>query len=318
MSQKKENKIGHIVLTVLVGAFIGIGAILPGLSGGVMCIVFGIYRPLMETISHPFVGIKKHWRLLLPTCIGIVVGFVGFAGILDWLLSKDAILMQSIFLGLLVGTLPSLWKEAGETKRTGASWGVLAVMFVVMVLLLSFLADDESTQMAQLINGILPEASFAVDANFGGFIIVGVCFALSIVMPGMSFSSPLMCLGLFKPMTENFAALASTVKDTGLKIVKGNLNTLDLSVIPSFVLPVGIGALVTVIIFAKPMNYLFEKKTSIGYHLVMGAVFASTVLLIPIDFSDTSVLWCMLGFVGGAVGGYFLEVVQGKIKAEKA
>ncbi len=303
MNQKKDNKIGHIVLTVLVGAFIGIGAILPGLSGGVMCVIFGIYRPLMETMSHPFVGVKKHWRLLLPTCIGIVIGFVGFAGVLDWLLSKDAILMQSIFLGLLLGTLPSLWKEAGETKRTGASWGVLAVMFVLMVLVLSFLADDESTQMAQKINGILPQANFAVTANFGGFVIVGVCFALSIVMPGMSFSSPLMCLGLFKPMTENFAALAK----------------LDLSVVPSFVIPVGIGALATVIIFAKPMNYLFEKKTSIGYHLVMGAVFASTVLLIPIEFNGTMhALWCMLALAGGAVCGYFLEVVQGKIKAEKA
>ncbi|MBQ3195338.1 MAG: DUF368 domain-containing protein [Clostridia bacterium] len=303
MSQKKENKIGHIVLTILVGAFIGIGAILPGLSGGVMCVIFGIYRPLMETISHPFVGVKKHWRLLLPTCIGIVIGFVGFAGVLDWLLSKDALLMQSIFLGLLLGTLPSLWKEAGETKRTGASWLTLVVMFVVMVLVLSFLADEESTQMAKLINGILPQANFAVSANFGGFVIVGVCFALSIVMPGMSFSSPLMCLGLFKPMTENFSALAK----------------LDLSVIPSFVIPVGLGALATVIIFAKPMNYLFEKKTSIGYHLVMGAVFASTLLLVPIKFDGAMhAVWCLAGLVGGAAAGYVLELVQGKIKAEKA
>ena len=301
---KNEKNIGRIILTVLVGAFIGIGAILPGLSGGVMCVIFGIYQPLMETISHPFVGVKKHWRLLLPTIIGIVIGFVGFAGVLHWLMSKDALLMQSIFLGLLLGTLPSLWKEAGETKRTGASWGVLAAMFAVMVLVLAFLADDEkSTQMAKLINCVLPQISLSVEPNFGGFIIVGVCFALSIVMPGMSFSSPLYCLGLFQPMTENFAALAK----------------LDLSVVPSFVIPVGIGALATVIIFAKPMNYLFEKKPSIGYHLVMGAVFASTLLLIPIKFNSVSHgIWCIVALVGGVIAGYLLEIVQGKIKADKA
>ena len=299
----KKSTLGHILLVILVGAFIGIGAILPGLSGGVMCVIFGIYQPLMETLSHPFRGIKKHWKLLVPTVIGIAIGFVGFAGILDWLLDKDTLLMQSVFLGLLLGTLPSFWKEAGETKRTSASWAVLGIMFAVMVLVLSFLADDESTQMAKLINGILPQINLAVSANFGGFVIVGVCFALSIVMPGMSFSSPLMCLGLFKPMTENFASLAK----------------LDLSVIPTFVLPVGIGALATVIVFAKPMNYLFEEKTSIGYHLVMGAVFASTLLLVPIDFdSVTHGLLCMVGVVGGGALGYLLDKVQSKIKADRA
>lgn len=287
------------LLNVFLGAFVGIGAILPGLSGGVMCVLFGVYQPLMETLSHPFTGIKKHWRLLVPVVIGIAVGFVGFAGILDWLLAKDALLMQSIFLGLLLGTIPSFWKDASETKRTKASWVAFGVMFTVMVLLLSFLADDKSTQMAQLINGILPQAKLSVTANFGGFIIVGVCFALSIVMPGMSFSSPLMCLGLFTPMTNNFSALAK----------------LDLSVIPSFVVPVGIGALATLILFAKPMNALFDKKRSVAYHLVMGAVFASTLLLIPIKFDSVAHgIWCLVGLAGGAVIGYLLDIVQSKVK----
>lgn len=302
---KKGNAVSRIALNVFVGAFIGIGAILPGLSGGVMCVLFGIYQPLMETLSHPFRGIKKHWRLLLPTVIGIAIGFVGFAGILDWFLAKDALLMQCIFLGLVVGTLPSLWKEAGEHKRTGASWGVLAGVFVAMILLLSFLADEESTQMARLIGGILPDASFKVTPNFAGFIVVGVCFALSMVMPGMSFSSPLMCLGLFVPMTENFSKLARAV-----------LNIEFSPLLANFVLPVGIGALATVILFAKPMNYLFEKKPSIGYHLVMGAVFASTLLLVPIDFASSSLVWCVVGIVGGFGAGYALDIVQSKIKKE--
>lgn len=303
MTEEKANngKLVRIILTVFVGAFIGIGAILPGLSGGVMCVLFGIYQPLMETLSHPFTGIKKHWKLLLPTVIGIAIGFVGFAGILDWFLAKDALLMQSIFLGLVLGTLPSLWKEAGEEKRTGASIGVMAGVFVAMVFILSFLADEESTQMAQLIGGFIPTANISVTPNFIGFIIVGFCFALSMVMPGMSFSSPLMCLGLFEPMTNNFAKLAK----------------FDLSVLPSFVLPVGIGALATIILFAKPMNYLFEMKRSIAYHLVMGAVFASTFLLVPIKFDSlTHGIWCIVGVIGGAAAGYALDIVQSKIKGD--
>lgn len=292
-----------IILTVLVGAFIGVGAILPGLSGGVMCVIFGIYQPLMETLAHPFTGVKKHWKLLLPTVIGIAVGFVGFAGILE-ALNMDPLIQQSIFLGLVLGTLPALWKDAGEEKRTSASFTTLAVSFVVMVLILSFFGSvsDESTQMAKLIGSVYPKAEIAVTQNFGWFMVVGVCFALSIVMPGMSFSSPLICLGLFDPLTENLSRLMA----------------LDLSVIPNFVLPVGLGALVTVVLFAKPMNALFEKKRSVAYHLVMGAVFASTLLLIPISFNSLGQgLLCLLAVLGGGVVGYLLDIVQSKIKADK-
>ncbi|MBQ3081679.1 MAG: DUF368 domain-containing protein [Clostridia bacterium] len=301
-----ENKKGTLpvwakwLLSVFIGAFIGVGAILPGLSGGVMCVLFGVYQPLMETLSHPFKGIKKHWRLLLPVIIGIAVGFVGFAGILE-ALNMDGLVQQSIFLGLVLGTLPALWKDAGEEKRTSASFVTLGVSFVLMVLLLAFFGSvsDESTQMAKLIGGIYPETTITVDQNFGWFMVVGVCFALSIVMPGMSFSSPLICLGLFDPLTENLTKLMA----------------LDFSVIPNFVLPVALGGLLTVIVFAKPMNALFEKKCSIAYHLVMGAVFASTLLLIPIKFDGfTHGLWCVIGIVGGAIIGYLLDIIQSKIK----
>jgi len=287
------------LLNVFLGAFVGIGAILPGLSGGVMCVLFGVYQPLMETLSHPFTGIKKHWRLLVPVVIGIAVGFVGFAGVMDWLLAKDALLMQSIFLGLLLSTIPSFWKDASETKRTKASWVAFGVMFAVMVLVLSFLSNEKSTQMAQLINGMLPQADISASANFGGFIIAGVFLALSIVMPGMSFSTPLMCLGLYIPLNNNLAALGK----------------LDFSVVPSCVIPVGIGALATLILFAKPINALFEKKRSVAYHLVMGAVFASTLLLIPIKFDGVAHgIWCLVGLAGGAVIGYLLDIVQSKVK----
>lgn len=293
----------HCAINVFVGAFIGIGAILPGLSGGVMCVLFGIYQPLMETLSHPIRGIKKHWKLLIPTAVGIAIGFVGFSGILDWLIGKDALLMQCVFLGLVLGTLPSLWKEADGHGSGVASWLVFALMFIFMVFVLSFLANDESTQMAKLINKVLPQASFRIEADFVGYIVVGVCFALSMVMPGMSFSSPLMCFGLFTPMTQNFSKL----KDFA---------DFDFSLFPNFILPIGIGALVTIIALAKPMNMLFEKSPSVGYRLVMGAVFASTFLLIPTNFNESSPLWCIVAIVGGFAAGYALDIVQSKVKKE--
>ena len=60
---------GLWILRAIQGALIGVGAILPGVSGGVLCVLFGIYRPMMELFSHPAGAIKKYWRLLLPVGI---------------------------------------------------------------------------------------------------------------------------------------------------------------------------------------------------------------------------------------------------------
>lgn len=288
------------LLSVFIGSVIGVGAILPGLSGGVMCVLFGVYQPLMETLSHPFRGVKKHWKMLLPVVIGIAIGFVGFAAILE-ALNMNPLIEQSIFLGLVLGTLPSLWKDAGEEKRTKGSYITLGISFVLMVLLLGFFGSvsEDGTQMAKLVGNIYPSTTIAVDQNFAWFMVIGVCFALSIVMPGMSFSSPLMCLGLYDILKEKLTALLK----------------LELSVIPNFVLPVGIGAIATVILFAKPMNALFEKKRSIGMHLVTGAVFASTVLLIPYKFDSVAHgILCLVAVLGGAAVGFGLDVIQNKIK----
>ena len=64
---------------LLCGALIGAGAILPGVSGGVLAVVFDVYRPMMETLAHPGRGIRKYWHIFLPLGIGWAVGFLGLA-----------------------------------------------------------------------------------------------------------------------------------------------------------------------------------------------------------------------------------------------
>ena len=64
---------------MLCGALIGAGAILPGVSGGVLAVVFDVYRPMMETLTHPKRGFLKYWQIFLPLVIGWVIGFLGLA-----------------------------------------------------------------------------------------------------------------------------------------------------------------------------------------------------------------------------------------------
>ena len=77
-----------MVYHIIQGAFIGLGAVLPGISGGVLAVVFGVYKPAMEFLSKPFARFKTHVPLLIPYGIGGVVGFLGIANLLAFFLEK--------------------------------------------------------------------------------------------------------------------------------------------------------------------------------------------------------------------------------------
>ena len=89
------NKPGHgnrnrLLLLILQGAIIGVGAILPGISGGVLCVIFGLYKPVIEVMSNPFVNLKYHWKLIIPVALGVGLGFLGSAGAVSTFMEKNA------------------------------------------------------------------------------------------------------------------------------------------------------------------------------------------------------------------------------------
>ena len=67
----KNTQTKNCILRVLQGAIIGAGAILPGISGGVLAVIFGIYRPAMELLTHPKRAFPRYWRMLLAVGIGV-------------------------------------------------------------------------------------------------------------------------------------------------------------------------------------------------------------------------------------------------------
>ena len=102
---------------LLCGALIGAGAILPGVSGGVLAVVFGVYQPFMEALTHPRTAIPKYWRWAIPLGLGWAVGFLGLAkGIAAAMLWSQAATTW-FFIGLILGTLPALFRDAGREGR---------------------------------------------------------------------------------------------------------------------------------------------------------------------------------------------------------
>lgn len=261
--EKKKTGIGGIIMSLIHGAIIGLGAVLPGISGGVLCVVFGVYKPIMELLSHPFKAIKKYAKLLIPVVIGIGIGFLAISRLLGFLLNKYPDPSVCLFVGLIVGMLPSLFREAGEKGRSKGSFISLAVCFVVVLAVLLGLNAVHVT--------IVP--------NFGWYLFCGFCIALSVIAPGMSFSTLLMPLGLYTPLVEGI----------------GNL---DFSVL----IPAGIGALITVILLAKAVDTLMNRHYSIVFHGIIGIVIAATIVIIPFNSFAAGIKEAVINIVCLAVG----------------
>lgn len=253
----------NFVLKILQGTLIGLGAVLPGISGGVLCVVFGVYTILMEFLADPFRKLKSHFPRLLPIIIGVVVGFIGVAKLLGFLLERYENPSVCLFIGLIAGMLPSLYREAGEQGRNKKSYISLVIaMIVVFALLIS-----------------LKVLQVEITPNFVWYIFCGACLALSIIAPGMSFSTTLMPLGLYEPFVAGI----------------GNF---DFGVL----IPGGIGALATVILFAKAVDMLFKKHYSVAFHAIIGVVIAATIMIIPVQSFTVSVGACVTNIICLVVG----------------
>lgn len=97
-----------VLLRLVQGFIIGAGGILPGISGGVLSVIFGIYQPVMEVLAHPLNGLRRHLSLLLPVGAGAILGFLCGGGLILVLFDRSEKLAICLFIGLILGTLPSL------------------------------------------------------------------------------------------------------------------------------------------------------------------------------------------------------------------
>ncbi len=275
---KKKNFLLKAILWIVQGCIVGIGAILPGVSGGTLCYAFGIYDQLIEVLSNPFKGIKKHWKMLIFVGIGGALGFIGFAGVTEWLLSWNEAVVLCVFVGLIAGTLPDLWREAGEKGRN---------KFSIISLIVSFAAISV---VFYVFKNVL---TLTIEPNFVGWLICGLLWGLSFIVPGFSSSTLLLFFGIYEQMSHG-------------------ISHLDFSVL----IPLGCAMLATLLLFSKLMKYVFDKFHSVASHAIMGFVIATTLMILPsfaTSFGNICVYLLCIG--GGAVAAYFFGVFCNKIKA---
>ena len=265
--QKVKNVFKHTsrwILRVIQGAIIGAGAILPGISGGVLCVVFGIYQPMMALLAHPIKTFKIHAKLLFPVLVGWAIGFVGLAGVVTWMFSFSNNMAVWLFIGLIAGMVPSLYKDAGKEGRPKSAWISLIVSTLAILAILILVQSN---------------TKLSIQPNIWWFFVCGILWGISLVVPGMSSSSILIYLGLYDPMAA------------GIK----NLD-------PLVLIPMLVGVFLIIFISARAINYLFKKHYAVAFHMILGFVIASTLVIIPLQFkgildASLNLLCFVVGFI---------------------
>ena len=260
------------------GIFIGSGFILPGVSGGALAAVFGIYEKLITFLAHITKDFVKNVLFFIPVGLGGLTGVFVLAFPIEYCLTHYEAQTLWFFVGCILGTLPLMWKQAGKKGRSGKHYIIMGVTFVIGSLFLFFGEDLFSGGMA---------------LNFFSWILAGALIGLGTVVPGLSPSNFLVYLKMYEPMTAG-------IKDRDLMVI----------------IPIAIGAIACVLLLSKLMDMILNKAYTGVFHFILGIVFASTIIIIPRNYNYLSAgaLVCLALCIAGVALGVLMGKLEEKYK----
>ena len=281
----------NLINQLLRGVVIGVANIIPGVSGGTMMVSMGIYDTLIHCITHLFKEFKKSIKTLLPYAVGMLVGILALASVINWGLENHPLPTNTLFIGLILGGLGPLLKKVDRKKINAAA----VIAFIALFALIIWLGVQrkESIQNAETINMDALQVLIMV--------FIGMIASATMIIPGVSGSLVLMLLGYYKPVVNAL----STLKD-GLF----SLN-FDLMGQPALMLlPFLLGIVLGIFGVAKLIEWLTARFPTPTYCGVLGLVVASPIsLLIQTDLSGVSAVTVIISVVtlaAGFAGAYLL------------
>ena len=227
------------------GILIGAGGILPGISSGVLCVIFGIYEKLIDSILNFFSDIRKNVRFLLPIMLGGFVGIIIFSKILQFLLYKYQLQTKSIFIGLILGGIDLLFKDIRKKEKVK----IRNILYLIISLLIGI-------SMVYLENKIGIQDN--KDVSYIYLILSGILMSVGIVVPGVSSTIILMLLGIYS-------------------LYLNSVSTLYLPVL----IPMIIGIIIGSLFCMKIVKYLLDKFYTQTMYSIIGFTLGSVFVLLP-------------------------------------
>ena len=240
----------------LIGILIGTAMIIPGVSGAVIAVIFGVYDKLIASLTNLFKDFKKNMLFLSVLGSGILVGAVWFSNIMMFLYEKCEVATKLSFIGLILGGVPFLIGEVRKNKEEKIN---IKILFITLLFSLTLWYFSKN-----LINLTINFNNSSKVINFLLLFLSGFIYSVGKVIPGISSSFLLIIIGMYEFV---------------LSVMANPVNAL----ITSFdkILPFILGLVFGVIVLLKLMNFLLDKKFGLTYSIIIGFVIGSIPALIP-------------------------------------
>lgn len=242
----KRDKIRSTLEVALKGFTVGSSMLIPGVSGGTMAIILGIYDRLMDAVSNFYYHKKDSFFLLLKFCIGAFAGIFLLAKPLQFLTQAYPRPLLYFFMGAVVGSVPMLCQKAQVTKL---SWKVfvypllgIGIVFSLALLPANLFAAPDTHSLSMILLLLL----------------AGFVAAIALVLPGISVSYMLLLMGIYEK--------------TMLAISKIDI---------SFLWPLAIGMIVGICATTKLLDICLKRYTKVTYLIILGFVLGSVLQVFP-------------------------------------
>lgn len=239
------------------GIVLGVAFVIPGVSGGTLAVLLGIYEELIEAASNFYknmVNFKKYFMYLLPIGLGIIFSVAVFAKLIKFGLDKAPIITILIFLGMIIGGIPALVRNVKGTKINLKD---MTLMLVGLIIVISMLIFHKSNS-----NVILTNMSIT---GYITLFLVGAIAAVTMVVPGISGSFTLMLIGYYEPIL-NLVNDITSFKNLGPNLI----------LIFTFMLGVFIG----IIFISKIIEWCLKHYKRETYYAIIGFVLSSIISVI--------------------------------------
>lgn len=269
----QRNYGGCIMKSVLkrfvAGLMIGIGGIVPGVSGGILAVSMGLYKPMLDAVSNILKQFKKSVAFLLPVAIGGVIGICGLSFVVEWGLSTYNFITMCLFFGLVAGGIPSFIKEANSHGGFKPRYLIAAFLGALLIGGLAFLEG----MLADKGGSGLPFNAFTA-------MLCGAVLIIGVVIPGVSTSFILMFLGLYEPL---LGTLTTLLTQLAYLVSGGPFSGAELWFAASHLLLAGVGAVIValpLILFVKKM---IEKYHGPSHYAILGFLVVSMLIVFPFE-----------------------------------
>lgn len=267
----------------------GTSDLVPGISGGTIALLLGIYDGFISSISGLFS--KRFWpslKFILPILIGMGLAIGVLSNLINYLLEHHHVVTMFFFTGLIIGIIPYLLRTAHVKKTFSAKHYIVMIIGIAILIAITLLNSGDQS------------ADTSLHLSFGliiKYFIAGVCASSAMLLPGISGSFMLLVFGAY-----------GTVMYAISDLVKLNFDGLPLLLI------VGLGILTGFLLSSRIIKYCLTHYFYTTFALIIGFVVGSIFAVFPgLPSSATEWIISIITLVLGFIASYVLGQVTSSV-----